>query len=132
MLVLSIGNQITSYVQKEVYSLLKNEFIATEGTGKLLLIALFFNIPIDAFIPYLSQVVTIITLSIFLKKYLVKNTGEATSANANTYGISKLTISLIVATMVYQLPIFWIPFVTQLVTLLLLGLIYATSTHYKK
>jgi hypothetical protein len=115
-----------------VYSLLKNEFIATEGTGKLLLIALFFNIPIDAFIPYLSQVVTIITLSIFLKKYLVKNTGEATSANANTYGISKLTISLIVATMVYQLPIFWIPFVTQLVTLLLLGLIYATSTHYKK
>ena len=116
-----------------IYNLIKNEYIATAGSGKLLLIALFFNIPIDAFIPYLSQVVTIITLSIFLKKYLV-DSDDTTEINKGVggYSISKLTIGLIIGTMVYQLPIFWIPFITQLITLLLLGLIYATSSKYKK
>lgn len=119
--------------KKQVYTLIKNEYVATAGSGKLLLIALFFNIPIDAFIPYLSQAVTIITLSIFLKKYLVsgENTEEV-SKKIGEYSISRLTIALIIGTMVYQLPIFWIPFVTQLVTLLLLGLIYATSSKYQK
>ena len=116
-----------------VYSLIKNEYVATLGSGKLLLIALFFNIPIDVFIPYLSQAVTIITLSIFLKKYLVsKDDTTEINKKVGEYSISKVTIGLIIGTMLYQLPIFWIPFVTQLVTLLLLGIIYATSSKYQK
>ena len=116
-----------------IYNLIKNEYIATAGSGKLLLIALFFNIPIDAFIPYLSQVVTIITLSIFLKKYLISTNDEHdVNKKIGEYAISKLTIFLIIGTMIYQLPIFWIPFITQLVTLLLLSLIYATTSKYKK
>ena len=116
-----------------IYNLIKNEYIATAGSGKLLLIALFFNIPIDAFIPYLSQVVTIITLSIFLKKYLISTNDEHdVNKKIGEYSISKLTIFLIIGTMAYQLPIFWIPFITQLVTLLLLSLIYATTSKYKK
>ena len=119
--------------KKQVYDLIKSENVATAGSGKLLLVALFFNIPIGAFIPYLSQVVTIITLSVFLKKYLVaREDTEEVSKKIGEYNISKLTIGLIIGTMIYQLPIFWIPFVTQLVTLFLLSLIYATSSRYQK
>ena len=119
--------------KKQMYDLIKSEYVATAGSGKLLLVELFFNIPIGAFIPYLSQVVTIITLSIFLKKYLVaREDTEEVSKKIGEYNISKLTIGLIIGTMIYQLPIFWIPFVTQLVTLFLLSLIYATSSRYQK
>ena len=117
----------------ELFNLLKGEFKQTEGFGKLFLIALFFNIPVDGFIPYFSQVVTVIILSIFLKKYLLQiknNTHKEDNSNLPTVHGSKIIIGLTIFTMTVQ--VVWVPYITQLVTLVLLGLLYACFSVYVK
>jgi chromate transport protein ChrA len=100
-------------------NLLKGEYKQSEVLGRLLLVAAVFNIPIYGFIPYLSQVITVVILSIFLKKY--------TSLFSQT---SKTVTTLCIGTMVLQL--FWFPYLTQLVTLVLVGILYGVFTKYKE
>jgi hypothetical protein len=99
---------------KTVANIFKEELILTKGPGRLLLLAMFTNIPFIGFVPYLTQALTVIFLSIFLKKY-------------QSMG-SKPTQAFVIATIVFQL--FWYPYISQLVTLVLLGLIYASAAKY--
>ena len=100
---------------KNIANVFKEELILTKGPGRLLLLAMFANIPFIGFVPYLTQALTVIFLSIFLKKYRL--------------GGNIPTQVLIIATIAFQL--FWFPYISQLVTLVLLGLIYATATKYQ-
>lgn len=117
----------------EVIRLIKDEYKLTEGFGKLFLAGMLFNIPVFGSIPYFSQIATVIILSIFLKKYLLliksKPTPEEIS-NLDFSQSSKIVIGLILITMFAQLV--WIPFMTQLATLILLGILYAVFSKYKK
>ncbi len=100
--------------------LFKDEFKNSESLGKWLLITALVNLPLpDIFIPYLTQAITIILMSVFLKKY--------TSASSQS---SRLVIGLCIATMIAQL--FWIPYISQLITLILLGILYGAFTKYNK
>jgi hypothetical protein len=117
----------------EIIKILKGEYDNTKGTGRLLLIAAFFNIPIDGFVPYLSQIATIILISIFIKRYLALTDtldhGE-TRTQIRNKNITTAVITLSVVTLCVQLV--WTPFVTELITLVLIGLLYAFSSKYKK
>lgn len=119
--------------KSKALDLLQREYTQTEGFGKLILIGMFVNIPIDGFIPYFSQVATVIILAIFLKKYLLliqdKESQKNTSNLPFTYG-SKIVIGFTILIMLVQLV--WVPFMTELVTLVLLGILYAIFTTYKK
>lgn len=118
--------------KSDVMRLIKDENKLTEGFGKLFLIAMLFNIPVFAFIPYLSQIATVIILSIFLKKYLllIKHIHSVDEiSNLNFTHSSKIVIGLIMITMFAQLV--WVPYMTQLTTLILLGILYAVFSKYK-
>ena len=116
----------------EVTKILKEEYDNTEGFGKLFLAGIFFNIPFFGFVPLVSSVVTVVILTLFLKKYLllVKNDDPNKASNLSTSYGPKIVIALTIITMVGQLA--WIPFVTQLETLVLLGVIYAFFSKYKE
>jgi hypothetical protein len=98
--------------------LFKSEYARSETLGRLLLIATIFNIPIYGFIPYFSQVITVVVLAIFLKRN--------NSLSAQT---SRVVTGLCIGTMVFQL--FWFPYLTQLITLVLLAILYSAFTKYK-
>ena len=115
----------------QVVKILANEIVITKGAGKLLLIAAFFNIPFWGFIPYLTQAFTIILLGIFLKHVRLnkdKKQKELKQKNVS-YTTTNIGMGLIVVTMIFQC--FWFPFLSQLITLVALFLIYATMTKYK-
>lgn len=98
--------------------LFKDEFKKSESLGKWLLITAVVNLPLpDIFIPYFTQALTIILISIFLKKY--------TSTSSQS---SKFVAGLCIAIMVCQL--FWFPYISQLITLVLLGILYGVFTKY--
>ncbi len=114
-------------------NMLKEEYVLTKGSGKYILLAVFFNIPFIGFIPYLTQAFTIILLSIFLKNHLkMKEASKKEAINENKVGyiLSKAGFILIIITMAFQ--VLWFPFISQLITLVLLGIIYATMTKYKQ
>lgn len=102
----------------QAINLLKEEYKNTEGLGKILITAMFFNIPFLGFIIYLTQVITVIILSFFLRRYLAYLKENQISSVS-----SKLLIALTVGTMIFQAD--WIPFATQIITLILLGILYA-------
>ena len=109
---------------------ISNEIVMTKGSGKFILFAAIFNIPIIGFVPYLTQAFTILFLSFFLKHMI---TDEKEIKNAITQKNVQYTMKssgkwLIYGTMAFQ--IIWIPFVMQLVTLVALGIIYANFTKY--
>lgn len=119
--------------KSDVARLIKDEYKQTEGFGKLFLVAMLFNVPFFGFIPYFSQIATVIILSIFLKKYLllIKHSHSTDEiSNLNFTHSSKIVIGLILITMFAQLV--WVPFMTQLTTLILLGILYAVFSKYKK
>jgi hypothetical protein len=94
-----------------IANILKEEMVMAKGSGRLLLIAMGVNIPFWGFMPYLTQAITIIVLAFFLKKQ-----------QRQGIKIPLPLLILILATMAFQL--LWFPFVSQLVTLFMLGLIY--------
>ena len=115
-----------------LFNIIKDEVVVTNGAGKFIALAMLFNIPIYGFIPYLSQAITILLLVFFWKRVIEDNKNKKSATkNVKSYPIMNKNGSyLIIGTMVFQL--IWIPFITQLVTLVLLGIIYATMTSYKK
>ena len=108
---------------------IREEIFISKGPDKFLLFTLFANIPSPViFIPYLTQAATII----FLCFYLSHLSGINTSQQLQIYRSSRVSIaicSLVVIAILLQT--FWIPFMTQLYTLTLIGLTYALSKYWK-
>ena len=92
--------------------IVKGEFAKSEGENKFLLLAMIANIPSPfVFLGYLTQAITIFLVLFFLKRVVDHNTGAS-------------YLYLIVGvTLLFQ--IMWFPFVSQLITITLLGLIFA-------
>ena len=117
-----------------ILGVLKDEVVITKGAGKFILIAIFFNIPVWGFIPWVSQALTIILLFFFLKHAITdkdKEKYELKSKNVS-HSINHFGYYLIIATIIVQFPFFFLPFISQIFTLVLLGIIYVTMTSYKE
>ncbi len=115
-----------------VAKILHEEYKEADGFGKLFIIAMLFNIPVP--IPFLSQIGTLVVLSIFLKRYLLLLRTDAPiekQLNLLFPQASKVIVIFTIALMFYQMPFFWLPFITQLVTLFFLGILYAVFSRYK-
>jgi hypothetical protein len=110
---------------------ISNEIVMTKGSGKFILLAAIFNIPIIGFIPYLTQAFTIIFLAFFLKHMIINESKikEAQKSNNIQYTMKPWGKWLIYGTMAFQ--VIWIPYLMQLITLVALGIIYANFTKYK-
>lgn len=101
-------------------NLVKDEFKSSESVGKWLIVVAVANLPLpDVFLPYFTQAITIILMSIFLKKY-----------NSSPKENSRIVIGISITIMIVQL--FWFPYISQLVTLVLLGVLYGVFTKYNK
>jgi len=95
-------------------ALLIDELRNTKGNLRLIILAMLANIPFWGFVPYLTQVTTVLLLAIFLKR--------------NLKSFDKPMTGLIIMAMFFQA--FWFAFTSQIVTLILLGIIYAFATKY--
>ncbi|HLC61565.1 MAG TPA: hypothetical protein VJI52_00940 [Candidatus Nanoarchaeia archaeon] len=115
-------------MKSKLLSILGKEVLITEGAGKFILIAMFVNIPFWGFIPYVTQALTIICLFLFWKH--IVHDKKSTKTEKISYLMKPMGFNLIIVTAIFQLV--WIPFFMQLVTLILLGIIYATMTSYKE
>ena len=117
-----------------LFNTLKDEIIITKGAGKFILYALFFNIHVWGFIPWVSQALNIIFLFIFLKHTIKDNENKKSVIELKNfdYTINPNGFYLIIITIILQLPFFFTPFVSQFITLFLLGIIYISMTSYKK
>mgnify|MGYP001571976280 CR=1 FL=1 len=125
-------------VNKVILKAIENEILMSDGSGKLLLAVAFINVAaifsLMAFIPFLSQILTGMCLA-FLYKKLLRNRGEKITAIKNkkvSFKIKKSGYYLIIITFFAQFPFAWVPYITQVVTCLLLLAIYATMTKYEK
>jgi hypothetical protein len=102
-----------------IVNLFKDEFKNSEFLGKWLAVIAVVNLPLPTiFVPYLTQAVTILLISIFLKKY-------RTSTSLDN---SSLITVLCIAIMIVQLV--WFPFISQLITLVILAILYGVFTKY--
>jgi hypothetical protein len=116
---------------KSAIKAISNEIVMTKGSGKYILLAAIFNIPIIGFIPYLTQAFTILFLMFFLKHMITdeRRKKRAEKKNEIQYTMKPWGKWLIYGTMAFQ--VFWIPFLMQLITLVSLGIIYANFSKYK-
>lgn len=106
-------------IEESVTGLFKDEFKKSESLGKWLLVIAFANLPLPhIFVPYLTQAATLILISIFFKKY-----------KASYPEGSRLVTGLCIAIMIVQL--IWFPYISQLITISLLGVLYGVFTKYK-
>lgn len=97
------------------FQMLAVEFRNSEGFNKFLILAIAANIPLPwVFIPYGTQAITIILVALFIKQYR-KVLGDAADKNMLVLVVSGLTL-------VVQL--LWIPYLSQLMSLVLLGVLY--------
>jgi len=111
---------------------IQNEIVMTKGSGKFILLAAIFNIPVIGFIPYLTQAFTILFLAFFLKHMILDENKIKTAITQKNvqYTMKPWGKWLIYGTMAFQ--VVWIPFVMQFVTLVALGIIYANFTKYNE
>lgn len=110
-----------SNIVSSFFQMLNNEFRNSEGYNKFLILAIGANIPLPwIFIPYCTQAVTIVLVWLFLKQYLKVQNASLIDKNIpkirySIYGTAGLTILV---------QLIWVPFISQLITLVLLGLLY--------
>lgn len=103
-------------------SILKNEIQANKGANKFLLLAIFTNIPSPLiFIPYVTQAMTLILLGLFLKYYPKLNTNHV------IFGIPKAICIPVLPLLLLQ--IFWFPYLSQLISIVLLVGLYILSKN---
>lgn len=96
----------------EFIRIVKNEYLNSESNNQYLLLAMIFNIPSPLiFIPYATQAITIFLVLFFLKRLVDMKKGTS---------ILYMTIGL---TLIFQ--ILWIPYISQLVSITLIGIIFA-------
>ena len=128
-----------SSVSNKLLGIIKDEYILTDGAGKWLIIAILANIlPIVtsiAFVPFVSQITTAIILLFFWKRYILTIDKEKVMAIKNkdvSFTMKKTGYILVWVTILIQFPLMWFPYVTQVSSTILLGIIYATMTSYKE
>ncbi|MDP3765756.1 MAG: hypothetical protein Q8R04_04530 [Nanoarchaeota archaeon] len=128
-----------SPVSNKLLGIIKEEYILTDGAGKWLIIAILANIlPIVtsiAFVPFVSQITTSIILLFFWKRYILTSDKEKVMAIKNkevSFTMKKIGYILLWITILIQFPFAWFPYVTQVTSTILLGIIYATMTSYKE
>ena len=128
-----------SSVSNKLLGIIKEEYILTDGAGKWLIIAILANIlPIVtsiAFVPFVSQITTAIILLFFWKRYILTIDKEKVMAIKNkdvSFTMKKTGYILVWVTILIQFPLMWFPYVTQVSSTILLGIIYATMTSYKE
>lgn len=115
----------------DVANIVLGEYKNTEGFGKLFLTAILFNFPYLGFLPYFTQIATVIILSIFLKRYLLLLKSSKDSAtNLETRHGPKIVIGFTLLTMAIQA--IWIPFEMEIVTIIFLSILYALVSKYKE
>lgn len=107
----------------QVAKILHEEYKGADAYGKLFLAAIIIN-AFFWFIPYFAQIATVVLLSLFLKRYLAY-----TRQNGISNFTSKFTIGLTLGTMAFQA--FWLEFLTSIITLMLLGVLYAFVSKEK-
>lgn len=97
-------------------SMVKDELMKSKGDSKLLLLAMIVNIPSPLiFFGHLTQAITAFLVLFFLKSILEKKEGTI------------ILFIIVGVTLLYQ--IFWLPFVSQLITITLLGLLFAVGRN---
>jgi len=115
-----------------VIQIIKDEFTKSKGINKFLLLAIVVNIPAPhIFIPYVTQVFTVILLAVYLKNYpkVEPVLNESSSIeNKRLLGIPLLIMGLSVLTILIQLS--WVPFLTQLITITILSFLFVSSRKY--
>lgn len=100
----------------EFIKIVKNEFTKSDGINKYLLLAILANIPTPLiFIPYLTQGVTAILLIFFLKNIINKSE------------VTPFKLLLIAIALIAQL--FWIPYSSQLLSIIVIGIIFAMNRN---
>jgi hypothetical protein len=103
---------------KELYSTLKKEYNKSDVEHKYLLFGIVANIPTPAlFFPYVTQAITLIITLLFAKQMIDNKT------------TSPLRFILVAGILLAQL--LWVPFVTQLVTILLFGILFVITRRDK-
>jgi hypothetical protein len=120
---------IKKTVHLSVIQILLGELTKVEGANKFLLFAMIANIPLpQIFIPYATQAVTIIFMSLFIfyfrKSELVKRDSKSILTQ-EFMGFPFPVLVLILLTIFAQLS--WVPFMTQLVTITLLCSLFIFS-----
>lgn len=119
-------------LKQQIFNLFSVEYKHSDGFGKLFLVGMLSNaIPIIEFVPYLSQLITVFVLSIFLKKYLLRAQDVSNLQEKQSMSLpyaSKIIIAITVGTMLFQ--IVWFPPVSQIITLVLLAVLYGTISKY--
>lgn len=93
----------------------------------------FFNIPYWGFVPWVSQAITIIVLGVFLKHIISeeKKKKEVIKKKEVKYYMKSWGKTFVYATILIQLPFFFMAFISQIITLTCLIIIYANLTKYQ-
>lgn len=102
------------------FQLLAKEFKDSEGYNKFLILAMAANIPLhQVWIPYGTQAITIVLVGFFVKRYLKAEGARLLDKNMPRYRSS--VYGAVGLTLLAQLV--WIPYMSQLVTLVLLAIL---------
>lgn len=113
-------------IGNSIIQIIKEEITKADGWNKFILWAIVANIPIPLFfIPYATQALTIILLAFYLKHYPRSEQPANVFIGKTAFGIPTPVFAVIVITMLIQLS--WVPFMTQLVTIAALGLLFSLS-----
>jgi hypothetical protein len=99
------------------YSVLMDEFRNSESYNKFLILGIVFNIP-PFWLPFVTQLITITFFFLFIKNYM-----KAKNLSLQNKVFDKRLLFLLPSFLAIclQLPFFWIPFITQFISLLAIG-----------
>lgn len=98
----------------EFTKIIKEEFADSDRTNKYLLLAIIANLPTPlVFFPYLTQAITIVLIIFFLKKIIDNHT---------TTPIKNVLLATVLV-----MQIIWIPYISQLLSILILGILFLVN-----
>lgn len=124
---------IKKTIQASFFGILKEELVASNRQNRYLLLALFANIPTPfIFIPYVTQVITMILLGLYLYHYPKiegKNDPGKSILEQKFLGIP--SILFVVAGFTIFIQFFWVPFITQFLSIASILAVYILSTRLK-
>lgn len=113
-----------TFLFSEIIKLLKEELIQNSRFNRNLILGIIANIPTPLiFIPYVTQVITIILVLFHTKNYpwhMINLKNSEPHEKAKLLGIPVVYLGFIVSIIVLQF--IWIPFMTQTFTITLLGI----------
>lgn len=113
----------------EFINLVRDEIKNSSSSNKFLLYGIIANLPTPlVFVPYLTQAITIVLVSIFLKNYPKLDVPIDNTSSMEKRLIIGIPAPIFICAIITILIQFaWIPFITQLLSLTLLALIFIYS-----